>query len=349
MQRHPHLEQITKDIAAVLLGQAASNTSGGTDLYVLPIWAWGPSRTDVGRKDRAADGSQLAMPIRITWDHPPIGHVTDLDTGRANYKLMSAGYETSGSIDVTEAPMTTAGPDGIILPAPELEDLSAYRITPPVDTDVLEQTITNGQLARWNLMALIEKSVQLALPGKISALTISVMGPEWRADAAGFFDAVDESEVISRFCIGTPTPTTHRGRSARPPAVRLIDRLLSPDAFKRADPQRVMFRSVRRDVAEELRRYVGDPREGEAIRATARQLGVKTYRAHLESLDEADVQRVLTAHQTANPRKSIGRQRVVDALTVQPPGRALTMDPAGDHPADDPHWRGRSEFDRGSR
>lgn len=316
--RHQMIEKVTEDIARILHGKAAekltrdtqpptgSPTPGPVRLYVLPVWAWGPSRTYVGRKDRSPDGGRLDMPIRLDWDVPIIGKVEDLPGGIATATTRSSGYRETVTVDVSATadsfrPSVTDLPVGVDWGTTDWA--LTTKMSPIARSHLLTETSSTGKTGYWSMMGRIEEHARFYIPKASASLAISAFGPEWRAGQQ-ILDETTKALLISSFTLGTQD-------IPRSPAVRLIARCLEPRAFEKADPQMVMVKDVQRDVKEELRKVIGDPREGSAIRDTARSIGVP-----VGSFDEESVRLVVEAHNERFPDKTVGHRRVYDALSM---------------------------------
>lgn len=310
--RHPLIETVTDDIARVIWARDADQTLPERpqrlqQIYVLPIWAWGRSRIDVGRKDRdRTGGGRLDMPIRLDWSIPTIGLVDELVDTVATWSTHSAGYDETGSIDLAQIPsgrglLDDGLPAGI--------DFNAGVTATVADVSRIdyaqarETAIHGGQMAYWSMLQRIEGHAEYFAPRAVASLSISVIGAEWGVDSGRLIGDADIQQALDIYSVGS---LDTEGSAA----IRLIERCLQKDAFQKADPQQVITTAVHRDIKEELRRIIGDPRDGASIRETARRIGL------IASQDDEAIEQVRDAYNEEHPGRPIGTRRVEAALRV---------------------------------
>lgn len=308
MSRHTHNDQVTENIGAVLHGRdaervMATDTTG--TLYVLPLWAWGPARMSMGRKDLSRDDStRLEMPTRLVWNVPSVGLVSDLPDGVATYGTRGAGYREIGTVDPSSAPTISRLRS---IDAPRSVDWSdgiAMAIAPPESfaaRTLLSSLAEDGTESYWELMGIIEEHAKHFAEKAVSSLTLSMASGR---DIPPVLGEHERSELVSQFALG-------RSGDTESPAIRLIERCLAPSAFERVDPQRMMSMSIRRDVKEAARQRLGDPRTGANIRQVAADLG-------MNRTDEETVEQVVAEFNRRHETSRVGPRRVRDALSVAP-------------------------------
>lgn len=314
--RHAHLEIITTDIARIIHGRdahaARADLPAPATMYALPLWAWTHAEADLGRKDRAADGARLLMPARLDWDIPSIGMITDATT--ATYTVRGLGITRTGSVLITP----TATPPGSIDSPPvstSLDSIDAWtaRVSPDL-WELHRHLITHrAESAYWALIKSIERNAEYYLVRSSASLAIS-LGTEVGSDV---IDDVEREAIIATYVLGAD------GENGDSKAMRLVERCLAPGAFERVDPQRMITKSVRRDMTQELRSFLGDSRQGSTIREIARHIGA------FDAERDVDVKAVRDEFNRQHPEHPVGDDKVRNALRLR--GRAPAV-PVGEEP-----------------
>ena len=102
--RHPSLVRICAHLDAMIAAQAAAGCgdppqSGGV-MWAAPAFGWALAAIDVGRKDRAADGTRLLLPVRLTWDTPVVFVPTGGEVAHLTWSTCAMGHQASGRTEV---------------------------------------------------------------------------------------------------------------------------------------------------------------------------------------------------------------------------------------------------------
>lgn len=308
MTRHAHNFHVAEQIAAIIHGRDATlakETSAADTLYVLPLWAWGSTRMSVGRKDLDRDGSsRLEMPVRLEWDVPSVGRLSDLPDGAASFVTRGSGYIESGSVHAGDGPESTLMRSGDAPRSVSWDDGITMSLTPASSfaaRTLLDSLKDAGTDSYWALMHIIEEQAKHFVEKAVSSLTLSMSVTK---DLPPVLGEHERSELVSEFTLGNAGDTES-------PAIRLIDRCLLPAAFERVDPQRMMSMSIRRDVKEAARQRIGDPRTGANIRKIAAELGAT-------GIDDRTIEAVVSEFNRRHQSSRVGPRRVRDALSITP-------------------------------
>ncbi|MCZ4326737.1 hypothetical protein [Brachybacterium paraconglomeratum] len=313
MTRHWRLELLCEDIAAVLHGRALTDLGEepACEVYVLPLWAWGPSRRSVGRKDidRANPSERLDMPIRLQWDVPVVGRLEELPPGGPTFVTSSSGYEESARVPLSASrPVSmVTGIDGARsvewgqpLPIPVINAESFAGRT------LLHTLQDQARTAYWSLLSHVEDSAQHFLEPAVRSVTISTTNDP---SAPPVLDEQQRSDLVAEFTFGREGAEDSAG-------MRLIERCLDVRAFTRVDPQMMMAMSIRRDIRNAALSRLGDPRVGMRIREVANDLG-------LQGTDEETVDKVMEAYNDRNGKARATRRKVRHALELRPGVRSI--------------------------
>lgn len=303
MMRQPTLQPLTEMLAGAIVGANLPGTPP-EDLYVLPVWAWAPSRVDVGRRDRIDETERYDMPIRLDWDVPLVGSVSGIDGHVATARTRGVGYDQSIIIDLSTAPRT---------PMYESEPVLEFGLdqAPPVlrtgnavhASRVLETLADMRHTDYWRLLEWIERYARRKLPSTLTSIWLSL----GRTDRDEFWQVDDptQEEILSAFVLASDGD---EGSDSY--AMRLVDRCLRPEAFEKADPRLVMTRSIKRDLAEQARRVLGDPRAGGKIRQLASDMGVT-------GTSDEEIRRVADEYRRRFDDPKMGPGRVREALHLR--------------------------------
>ncbi len=312
MTRHWRLELLCEDIAAVLHGRALTDLGEEPTeaIYVLPLWAWGPSRRSVGRKDidRANPSERLDMPIRLHWDVPVVGRLADLPPSGPTFETSSSGYEESARVPLSASRsvsvvMDTDGARSVEWGQPLT--ILVVNAESFAGRTLLHTLQEQSRTAYWSLMSHVEDSAKHFLEPAVRSVTISATSDP---SAPPVLDEQQRSDLVAEFTFGREGAEDSAG-------MRLIERCLDSRAFTRVDPQMMMAMSIRRDIRNAALSRLGDPRAGMRIREVANDLG-------LQGTDEETVETVMEAYNAKNCKSRATRSKVRHALELRPGVRA---------------------------
>lgn len=278
MQRHPILEYLSDNIEQHIHATDAHSLSPHDAAYVLPLFTFENARTPMGRKTLSRGGKgQLSVPVRIAWDIPSVGIITDATP--AHYRLLGAGWTGNGSITLT--PNT---------PTPFMHSHGVIFDTPQHIKD-------EGQNAYWSLLQWIEGRCTYFIPKIATSLAISIFGEHTTRYVA---TDVELDAVVTEFVYG---------REGTSMAMRIIERACRDEAILKADFQLSMVTEIKRDLKELLRRHIGDPRVGSNVRSIAENID---YR----DINDDTVTKIQEAY-TLRHGKPVGEKRVREALSIR--------------------------------
>lgn len=269
----------------------------------LPVFSWHPAGISVGRKDRAKDGGQLLLPIRLAWSKGAVIVIDPDRSERLDWSARGLGIHLTGQT-------TTAAREDA--PAPrDLYELNTppARIEVPVGSredlrEGLRALAADGQAARFEALMMAEPDIAAEIRmAHIHIVRSTLPDPDGDIEGAALLD--DEALQVStnRMLLGDDDGAS--------PLQDLLDKSTQPEAFINVDPQKFTRKYLHRTAQEEIRQTVGDPRAGTKIRGVARELGVDGG-----GRGAADL--VLEEYRRRFPEDKMGMDRVLQALSVRP-------------------------------
>lgn len=341
-ERHGWLAEFCPRLEIMLHGRDAAAVNGkagelAAAVVLLPMWRWGTSVIDVGRKDRAADGGQLLMPIRMMWslDGHDTSSVQVLDEGihHFSWRTIGLGVTMRGDMDVT-----VTGRPG------DLMRVECGDGVPPQTLAVglahnprflLEQLSVAGAEAKFRMLADKSDDDGSDLTGGLSLAPwvdreihqAHLHLAKSAAEAAGLDPSIDPpalmgeagyQECRNAMLFGKPRthalrPGSHpswdeRDISPRVPA--MLDRCLDAP-FDRYDPLIHTSMSLHRDAQDTVKRYVGDCPEGVRIRTVASNAGLI-----VKDVGDDLIAEVLTLFRQRHPNVGSSYEHVRAALLL---------------------------------
>ncbi len=319
MAGRPHgwlLEFCTR-LERVIVGRAASTLlehlpadRARRGLIVLPSWMWLRPSADVGRKSAARDGGELLLPVRVAWDGGPVRVLAAGEEASVTWSGIGAGWSGRGATAATvrSVPVSPTAPARWVTSAPV-----AVAASPEPKRALvahLARLGADGRSAVWEALSALEPYANRAVWRAHAAVRAELSGDP--GAAADILDAIEIQQVVDKLLVGDDDD----GPS---PVARLLERCLRPDAFRGADPLRVVSASLRRDAEIEIRRRIGDPHIGPKIRSVAMSLGIADARADLNPERLAEL---LALYRSARPRDRLGEtraRRAVELIGGPPP------------------------------
>lgn len=304
--RHGSLVGLCAKFHAIMIGRAAAEILDDycslpeeAGLWVAPSWAWLFSRVNVGRKDRAADGSRLRLPVRMEWSTGPISLVTPGRRKRHNWVSAGMGNTGSGSLLVGVDPSlfddqvteNEAGvPTGVTLRLRTRRELE----------DGLQRLVEEGNSARWEALLWLEPYVDRALR-LAHANVANELSVQWGTHRT-LLDETKLKAIADQMLLGDEN---HPGKVAQ-----MMERCLKPDTFRRVEPVKYIKESLRRDANTEVRRALGDPHIGAKVRRVAHELGTN------------DLDAIIETYRERYPNDRLSKDRAEAALSVSPDAMA---------------------------
>jgi len=180
----------------------------------------------------------------------------------------------------------------------------AAAMHPRALTAELLRLSSDGRGAVWETISGLEAYTLRAAWAAHSAVFAEMAGGS--ASAMHLLDGVETQEVCDRLLLGSEG----EGPSA---VARLVERCLSPVAFRGADPLKVVRMSLRRDAEAEIRRRVGDPHIGSKIRGVARDLGLG---AVVGRIDPDVIAEVVARYSLRWPKDRLAAERARRAIEL---------------------------------
>ena len=299
--RHGWMASWCGTLERIILGEAARQLLRrplpDAGLAVLPVWLWRESAIPVGRKDRAAGGGKLLLPVRVVWDSGPLVLVRNAEKVSPLWDASGMGITLSGVVTLTGTNLGCARTVADWGDTP-LGELEVPTLTGAELEAELKRLDADGHAAWWEAVQTLERYVERAVVQAHAYISADVAIGHERAP---LLDQEALAMCCDRVLLGDEDEVS--------PVTRLLRRSLSPTAFVHVDPQRYVQRSLLRDSQLVVRKVVGDKPTGSKIRAIARELGVT-------NVDGAE--RVLGVYRERFPRDRMGLKRVVAALSVRP-------------------------------
>lgn len=304
--RHPSLVALCSKLHDIIAGRAAEELLADVDalpdqasLWVPPSWAWLFARVNVGRKDRAADGSRLRLPVRVAWSTGPIVLVEPGTTRTEDWSAAGLGHSNLGTVPVTanerlydariEA-TETGMPHEVSLPV-----LSRSEII-----TALQALVVAGATSRWEALSYLEPYTRRALTLAHSNVA-NELSIQWGTHRA-VLDETKLESIASQMLLGDEE---HPGK-----VTQMLERCLKAETFTKVEPLKYIKESLRRDANTEVRRAIGDPHIGTKIRKVARELGLR------------DLDDIIEAYRTRYPSDRLSKDRALAALSVAPDAMA---------------------------
>lgn len=237
-------------------------------LAVLPSWHWCIAEADLGRKDRAANGNRMLMPVRLAY--------------------------TGGAVQIDPADQIPYSGAGL-----GLTIAGAHRPEPqfvPRLASAVKALADDGMLATFEAIASKESTVKFAVARAHASLAQEVLDAgTGTTQTPRLLDPVAVDSIVSEMMYGS-----NSGQMSS--MQRLLNLSVRPDAFVKVDPLRHATRNIGRDARTAVRVAIGDPERGSQVRRIARQCGpgateediVRRYRLEYPK-DDMGVQRVRSA------------------------------------------------------
>lgn len=262
-------------------------------LHALPPTMWIRPARGVGGHKAARTGT---LPATINWRNGTL-HAADPATGHpvsAGWSVDAAGTHLAGAIDLAEGLTDLGRPTGTMWPAHRAPVLSAYQAT-----RLLDEFIERGELARWTMLAHLERFAQECVHQVAASICREITGIEEHETAVRLLDDQQLDLVVTHVVYGSSGPDSR--------ILRSLDRCLDPATTWNVDPIRYLTTQIRRDLADQVRVAVGDPQVGPRVRRVARSLGIG-----------AGLEQIISRYNDLHPSDRVSTTRAIRALTVAP-------------------------------
>jgi hypothetical protein len=297
-QRHPYSANLCDRLERMAWGLLASNLLASKPklanhaIAVLPVFAWGHTNRDTGRKSNSPTG-ELLFPVRIQWKSCE-GPVIVLHA----HESLSLLWEAVGSNDVgqhgrTEIVPTDGAASGVdvgmtsvphVIHAPILSGIQARR--------TLDDLASDGRSARWEILHIFENNLRWNFERALRSVNV-----ELGLDSMPAIDRAASETIQNNILLGDD------GRSDSL-ALRLINRCLEGEVFSRVDPERYVRRALFSGSESAIRRYIGDPHIGRKVRKVSDQI------------QSDDVNLITEEFSRQNPNAKLGSNRAKAALSA---------------------------------
>lgn len=304
--RHPSLSALCDKLHAIIVGQRAEELLANPEsiprsagVWVAPSWVWLYSRVNVGRKERAADGTRLRLPVRVGWSDGPLQFVSPDAAHEAPWSAAGLGHANVGTLEVASSatilePVVVDEPTG--MPSEVTVPVCGYGEI----LDELRRLSEAGRVARWRALEYLEPYISRAL--LLAQTSVSYELSQMWGSHQTVLDQTKLETIRDQMLLGDDG---HPGKVAQ-----LLERCLKPETFHRVEPLKYIKESLRRDANTEVRRAIGDPHIGAKVRRVARDLGTR------------DIDAVVDEYRLLYPKDRLSKDRASAALSVAPDAMA---------------------------
>lgn len=305
-QRHPYSANLCDRLERIAWGESAAALLA-TDpqiarcaVVTLPVFAWGHTTRDTGRKSLSPTG-ELLFPVKIRWRNVS-GSVV---VSRPKERLV-VPWEALGSSDIGPRGETEIFPtDGSTVVPYDSTVTIPKKIYAPILSKVdcrrtLNDLVSDGRNARWEILHIFEGNLRWNF-----ARALRSVHAELGLDSTPVVDRAAGETIQNAILLGDDGQNNSL-------ALRLIDRCLKGDAFSRVDPEKYVRRALFSGAETAIRRYIGDPHIGRQVRRVSDQI-------HSE-----DIELITEEFARQNPNAKLGADRAKAALSTTQRIRAAT-------------------------
>jgi len=318
--RHGWLDPMCTLLEKIIIGRhagvfldASEELPANAALAQLPIWWWTRPSAPLGRKDRYADGGQLLLPVRINWVPSPVVVLPAGTEFHARWSAVGLGRSGTGETVLSIDSAHTAQP-GYPSGTQMIGETAQFpQLTRRQLATGLRRLVTDGRKARWEALMALQPWVDRAVRNAHTAVAWEI-GGRGRPDRAApaVLDPVGLDAVATRLMLGED------GHAGEGLVGNLLDRCLLPATFRRVEPSRYIFTTLKRDAEQEIRREIGDPRIGPKVRAVMRTI-------LSEGATAAEMEASLVGrYNTRYPYDRLSHRRALSALNATADPMALT-------------------------
>jgi len=262
-------------------------------LHALPPTMWIRPARGIGGHKTTRTGS---LPATIAWHHGAL-HAADptrKTSSSAGWSVDAAGTHLEGAIDLAEGHGELGRPSEAMWASHRAPVVSAYEAT-----RMLDEFVEDGELARWSMLAHLERFAHESVHRVAASICREVTGIEDHEVAVQLLDDQQLDQVVTHVVYGTAGPDSR--------ILRALDRCLDPATTRNVDPIRYLTTQIRRDLADQIRVAIGDPQVGPRVRRVARALGTG-----------AGLEAIISRYNDLHPSDRVSTTRAIRALTVAP-------------------------------
>mgnify|MGYP006927092358 FL=1 len=306
MTPHPEVERIATYIQRLHHGKCAARIldaglpmEESFNILTLPVFVWKPAKINVGRKEKAPDGSTFTMPIRVihTDDDMSVSLLPadPVDTS-VTVQEKGLGWDNTATVDVTALsipPQWGCDENGSLARA------VAQTVTYQECTRILTDIVTDGMTARYDFMRYLDPWLEKELIRARSYLSHDIFNGS-AFEGSMVVDYIQLETLHTEMMLGTEDkPHGHMFD-------RLIDQCLKPSAYEGKEPLRHVRQMLHYEALYKLRTAIGDPKIGSKIRKVAR------------SINANGVDEVVDEYRRRFPSDGLSTKRAKAALSISP-------------------------------
>ncbi len=305
-QRHPYSANLCDRLERIAWGESAATllaTKPKLARYavaVLPVFSWGHTNRDTGRKSFSPTG-ELLFPVKIRWLNVPGSIVVLHPKERLVVSWEALGNNDIGPRGKTEicpSDGSTVGLYGATVSIPK--EIHAPTFSKIEFRRTLDELANDGRNARWEILHIFENNLRWNFKHALRSVNAEL--------------GLESMPVVDRAAGETIQNTILLGDegSSDSLALRLISRCLDGEAFSRVDPEQYVRRALFSGSESAIRRYIGDPHIGRQVRRVSSQI------------QSDDVNLITEEFARQNPNARLGPGRANAALSATRRVRAAT-------------------------
>jgi len=297
-QRHPYSAELCDRLERIAWGESATALLETNPrltrcvVVTLPVFAWGHTTRDTGRKSLSPTG-ELLFPVKIKWRNVPGPVVVSQPKER-----LVVSWEALGSSDISPRGKTEIFPiDGSTVESYDPPVPIPKKIYAPILSKIdcrrtLNDLVSDGRTAKWEILHIFEGNLRWNFARALRSVHAEL--------------GLDSTPVVDRAASETIQNTILLGGDGQNNslALRLIDRCLEGDAFSRVDPEKYVRRALFSSAETAIRRYIGDPHIGRQVRQVSNQI------------QSEDIDLITEEFARQNPRARLGADRAKAALST---------------------------------
>lgn len=305
-QRHPYSAKLCDRLERIAWGESAARLLATNPrltrcaVAVLPVFAWGHTTRDTGRKSVSPTG-ELLFPVKIRWcdEHDLVVVVHPRESVVLSWETVGGSdINPRGQIEVISTTTSTVASYGTTVGVP-------MEIRAPVCSTIecrqtLDGLVSDGRNAKWEILHMFEQNLRWNFERALRSVNA-----ELGLDSMPVVDRAASETIQNSILLGDDG-------SSDSLALRLIRRCLDGDAFSRVDPERYVRRALFSGAESAIRRYIGDPHIGRQVRRVS------------DEIQSSDVDRITDEFTHQNPRARLGPGRAKAALSTARRVRAAT-------------------------
>lgn len=265
-ERHGWIDTLCSRLERVAHGRAAQTLldagvePGRRAIVALPMWAWAPGGSTVGRKSASADGGDLLLPLRLRWSTAElVVEVPAAEVSTFSWTAVGRGRTLRGEVE-TRPGAVSSTVCGDLPPSQIVVRSSGARPRKAA----LQRLVEDGTAAWWQIVFSLEGWVGTELQRANSKVSEEIA--ESGSASAIVPSANGQVVALSEQSLEALATTMLFGDEVRPGSVpRLIDKCLG-ESFAKVDPLHFVRVWLCRDAEEVVRVGMGDLKFGGKVR-----------------------------------------------------------------------------------